>query len=134
MKIGAPQRVFQHQTPKYLNQSNPVSGTFYEVLPTTRNVRLIGIGVLVAFSEVPSDIQVRLTMSKVTLLGIKTLPADGTYYFCHFNPQGSMLYLDTVPYERERAFLLEDPSVRVQVVRTGGTVTLLRCRVLWSKL
>jgi len=123
-----------HQQDATLSQANPVSGTQYEVLATTANVRIIDILVSVTWTVQPTPLEVHITIDGRTLTLLVANPTTGTPYSPSFlniaNEQGGLsatLGLTTRP------FFLEGRSVRITAETTGGTVSNLTCRVKYAR-
>jgi len=123
----------EHQADATLSQANPVSGTKYTVLDTTKNVRLLNIIVRVTWTVQPTPLEVHITIDGQVVTFTKTDPVTITSYFPQtldaFTLPGGVL--DTVVVHR--AFLLEGRSVKVEVETTGGTVSNLSARVKYAR-
>lgn len=127
-------RVPEQQPDATLNESNPISGTKYEVLATTKNVRIIGISVQCTWTVQPTPLEVHLTIDGQTVTFTFTDPATATDYFAKNasgKPETSQELNVTEP---EQAFLREGRNVKVEAEITGGTVSNLSCRVKWAKI
>jgi len=125
----------EHQADATVNQANPVSGTEYEILPTTRNVRIIGIAAWVTWTVQPTPLEVHITIDGQTLTFAKSDPVNGTRYNLELDPglaenAGLLTIWST---ETTRAFDFEGRSVRITVETTGGTVSNLSARVKYAK-
>ena len=123
----------EHQADATLNQANPVSGTKYEVLPETKNVRIIGISVECTWTVQPTPLEVHITIDGVPILCSKTDPASAIPHFAGLNATMSGGTLDDTTYDPRRTFLLEGRSVKIEVEITGGTVSNLSARVKYAK-
>lgn len=117
-----------------LNQAAPVTGTKYEVLAETKNVRIIGIAIKVTWTVQPTPLELEVIVDGEQMLFSKTDPVTATLYY----PKPSSdrapatFYLDTVDHPLSRAFLFEGKTVTVNVETTGGTVSNLFCRVKYQ--
>ena len=127
--------VFKQQPDVALDQANPVSGTKYEVLAETKNVRLISVTAICTWTVQPTPIEIHITI-------------DGQVHTHYFNdPESAKPYY--VDYAQEhitsasqvlggaaakRAFLRECRSVKVEAEITGGTVSNLSARVKYAKI
>lgn len=128
--------VFQHQADAVISQANPVSTTLYEVLATTKNVRIIGIGAVLTWATTqPNPLEILVTIDGVTVIFNKQNPVTATSYYARIiDPITDIQYIDaTIP---QFAFLLEGRSVKVEVRVTWATTqpTPLVCRVKWAKI
>ena len=126
----------EHQADEVLTQANPVSGTLYEVLATTKNVRVISIGTNITWGVTqPTPLEIVVTVDGQTVIFSKTNPVSATAYEAAFESDGGTQlsnYNVAVPM---RAFLLEGRSVRIQVRITWAVTqpTPLRVRVVYAK-
>jgi hypothetical protein len=140
MTFSLPEKktVPEHQADAYLSQNNPVSGTWYTVLDTTKNVRIISMNAKITWATTqPTPLEIRVTVDgNVLTFGIGNPVSDGDY-MAKITPQfgeGGQ-YLDVAEGVTYRAFLLEGRSVKVEVRITWATTqpTPLRCRVKYAK-
>jgi hypothetical protein len=128
-----------HQADATLSQANPVSTTLYEVLPTTRNVRLYSIATMITWAVTqPTPLEVVVTIDGVSYVFAQTNPVSATNYYALISPENSeatqfMITSDETAVRR--AFMLEGRSVRVQVRVTWAVTqpTPLVCRVRYAK-
>jgi len=128
----------EHQPDAYLSQANPVSGTKYVVLDTTKNVRIISLEAKITWATTqPTPLKVHLTIDGEALRYYVNDPVSGTLYYAYpvpdQIPQGQGL--GTTPYSRQKAFLLEGRSVKVEAEIIWATTqpTPLQCRVKYAK-
>jgi len=123
-----------HQADATLSQGNPVSGTEYEVLATTRNVRILGIAVKCTWTVQPSPLEIHITIDGQVLTYIKTDPVSDQNYAptpsSASAPDANILGTSLMQY---RAFLLEGRSIAVTAEITGGTVSNLSARVKYAR-
>lgn len=120
-----------------LDQDNPVSGTKYTILDTTKNVRIVGIAVKCTWTVQPTPLEIHVTIDGQTWKWSQADPVSNTWY----NPyiSASVAELSQIfdvgdvrqPY---RAFLLEGRNVKVEAEITGGTVSNLSGRIKWAKI
>ena len=140
---GEPQerigRVFEQQADATLNQANPVSGTKYEVLATSKRVRLIGISVQCTWTVQPTPLEIHITIDGQTVTFTFTDPVTATDYIAFNIPNAA----ETAQGLKARAeandltappFLREGRTVKVEAEITGGTVSNLSARVKWGKI
>ena len=126
-------KIPKHQPNALLTQANPVSGTKYTVLDTTRNVRIIGIGAQCVWTAQPTPLEIWVTVDGQTLRFYKTDPATAVWYAAREHDlatEDSSLSGTLAAI----AFLLEGRSVKVEAEITGGTVSNLNARVKWAKI
>jgi len=137
--LGASDFFFEQQPDAVISQANPVSTQLYEVLPTTKNVRIISIVPKITWAVTqPTPLEVVLTIDGQTITFGKANPVTATDYSARWDESAAETgqRLDTVhlwtPY---RAFLIEGRTVRVQVCVTWAVTqpTPLVCRVKYAK-
>lgn len=129
----------ERQADAVLPKANPVSGTKYTVLDTTKNVRLKGIGVAVTWATTqPTPLEVHVTIDGQTLTFKQTDPVSATYYMPIMSPhkdatEQEMSVSGSAQYYK--AFLMEGRSVKVEVEITWAVTqpTPLVCRVKYAK-
>jgi len=119
----------EHQADATLSQANPVSGTKYTVLDTTKNVRIISVSVQCTWTVQPTPIEVHITIDGVSITVGFTDPVSATSYF--FVNDRSSLCVFTA--NRAQAFQLEGRSVKIEAEITGGTVSNLSATVKYAK-
>lgn len=122
----------EHQADATLDQTNPVSGTKYEIIPETEYVRIIGIAVKSTWT-VQDTIDCHITIDGVTITASKGNNTSNTYYYPLMLPSVAGFSFQTWAYGRIGAFLLEGRSVKVEAESTGGTVSNLSARVKWAR-
>ena len=107
-------KVFKHQADATIDQANPVSGTWYTVLDTTKNVRLIGISCRTGKTTpgTVSNLNIQVTIDGQVLPAGAVDPTANTVYNIT-NPSAPDLRLTTS--DRSSSFLLEGRSVKVEV-------------------
>lgn len=133
LRRAAPE-VFVDQDDAYLDQANPVSGTKYAVLDTTKNVKIYAIFVYVVWTVQPL-VEVHVTIDGKVTTFTKADCITATAYYAKKNSataetdQG----LDTTDYIVYSSYLKEGQSVKVEAESTGGTVSSLKCRVKYAK-
>ena len=128
-------RVFKHQPDAVLSQTDPVSGTWYTVLDTTKNVRVILADARVTWTVQPTPLEIRITIDGEVIPWSQADPESLADYFTVWIKQGyhdQLLAIATAPLSV--AFLLEGRSVKVEARITGGTVSNLSARVKWAKM
>ena len=128
----------KHQADAVLSQANPVSGTKYTVLDTTKNVRIISISVKCTWTVQPTPLQVHVTIDGQTITYSKTDPVSASNYAPSIgsgtSPIGQLLSdAGSIAYNIMRSFLLEGRSVKIECEITAGTVSNLTARVKYVK-
>jgi hypothetical protein len=115
-----------HQAIALLAQAAAVQNTWYTVLDTTLNCRVIGV--CVAMSVAIETLQMRITIDGNILSGEQAAAVVGTIYhgiLLQTNLAQNLTMTSTVPLTR--SFLLEGRSVKVEVRKTtavgAGTLT-----------
>lgn len=128
-------KVAKHQADATLSQANPVSGTKYEVLATTKNVRIISITGYVEWTVQPTPLEAHITIDGQALRATKIDPVTATTYYTEISAGGTLTFVfTTTDHAHSRAFLFEGRNVKIEVEVTGGTVSLLEARVKYGKL
>lgn len=122
---------FAHQADAVLAQAAPVQNTWYTVLNTTTNVRIIRIYANVALAN--ETVQGQITIDGVTVAIPAAVFVAGTGYFVRwaFDLTDS-LYWDV--NEKYVAFLIEGKSVKVEIRKTTANgVGTLTCKVGYAR-
>jgi len=127
-----------HPVPEYqadavLSQANPVSGTKYVVLATTKNARIMSIHIVCTWTVQPTPLEVHLTIDGLTITGGFVNPVSTTSYYARHSALAQSLYISTADPSAYMAFLMEGRSIKVEVEITGGTVSNLSARVKYAK-
>jgi len=127
--------ILEHQADATLDQANPGSGTEYEVLATTRNVRIISIAIRYTWTVQPTPLQIHITIDGNTVTYSFTDPVTNRWYIAIRRPEfaedsGILAYITT---GTDIAFLLEGRSIRITAEITGGTVSNLSARVKYGR-
>lgn len=131
----APAQVFQLQADATLSQNTPASGTKYEVLATTPNVRVASITVTTTSTTTATNLEAHVTIDGNSLVYATTNPTTTTVYHARHaaaNPEATQQLNAT--QLRDRPYILEGRSVKVEAEATGGTVSNLTCRVKYYKI
>ena len=124
------------QADAVLSQANPVSGTLYTVLDTTRNVRIISIGAKITWATTqPTPLEVVVTIDGVTLTFSVANPVSATPYIPCWYPDAETDMVINAAVFQGRSFFVEGRSVKVQVRVTWATTqpTPLSCRVKYAQ-
>lgn len=125
--------VFEHQAEATLNQANPVSGTKYTVLDTTKNVRALGMSGEVTWSVDTTSLEIHLTIDG-NAYAPSVDPTSGTIYVVYLDESHAtaVFLLSSSAQSPNRAFLLECRSLKVEAESTGGTADPLEANVIYS--
>jgi len=132
--VRAEPTIFKHQADATLDQASPVSGTKYEVLATTKNVRIIGISAVCTWTVQPDPLEVHVTIDGQLLSFHFTDPVSTTPYFAYLDANRTAINQAMDSSVGKEAFLLEGRSVKVEAEITGGTVSNLSARVKYAKI
>jgi len=126
-----------HQTALARAEATPISNTLYEVLPTTRNVRLIGVAALSTWAVTqPTPLEVIIEIDGVTLTFSQINPITATWYSCSMYSPSNVAegLMTTTDYCIQRSFLLEGRTIRVQArIIWAITQPTLSCRVKYAR-
>jgi len=138
MTFSLPEKktVPEHQADAVLSQDNPVSETWYTVLNTTKNVRLLSLYANITWAVTqPTPLEVRVTIDGQTETFSVSNPVSGTDYVGVLGYASASYLINTLAEQRSRAFLLEGRSVKVEARITWATTqpTPLVCRVKYAK-
>ena len=134
VKIGLkPQVPPERQPDAVLNQPNPVSGTRYPVLDTTGNVRITGIHVWVTWTGQPTPLEIWVTLSGKTERFFVSNPASDTEQIARWGGQVCPDNTLAAVALTDRAFLIEDRSIKIEAEISGGVVSNLSVRVKWAR-
>lgn len=120
----------------FLSQNAPADDTYYTVLSTTLNVRVISIEADVTWTVQPTSLTVCITVDGQTTAHIMANPVSGTAYYAITNPQAAANNQPLDPTSSSATHekpLLEGRSVKIEFKRVGGTVSNIFCRVKYAK-
>ena len=116
-----------------LNQATPGTGTKYEVLAETRNVRIIGITIVCTWTVQPTPLECWVTVDDEQIRFRVDNPISATQYRCEHNLSGAPTSQSlTAGYIALLPFLCEGKKVKVEAEITAGTVSNLGCRVKYQ--
>jgi hypothetical protein len=117
---------FQLMPDALLVQAAPVQNTWYTVLDTVANCRLIGLGIGIA--TVGEDLEVKITVDGRTIIGTGTAVEGAEYQaMIHTHDTGTVLVFSST--EAPRSFIIEGRSIKVEIRKTtaNGAGNLLGC-------
>lgn len=139
MSLDEKTSVWTRQVDAVLSQASPVSGTKYTVLATTKNVRIRSIVAQVTWSGQPNPLEVHLTIDGIPFTVTQTNPVSATPYALAQSVAADFLaaaagVFVTVYSAVNVPIQYEGKSVKVEVETTGGTVSLLECRVKYARM
>lgn len=120
-----------NQADALLSQANPVSGTWYTVLDTTSNVRIIQITGYCTWTVQVTDLNFRVTADGKVMTFTNSNPVSDTWYNANFVNYTPFVLLTADASFRN--FLLEAKSVKVEAMRTGGTCSAMVCNVVYAR-
>jgi len=121
-----------------ISQANPVSGTKYTVLDTTRNVRVYGISAKITWATTqPTPLEVHGTIDGRTVKWSQGNPVSGTWYYGYVFSAlalNAQVFTTTV-IETTNSIVFDARSVKIEAEITWATTqpTPLLCRVLYAK-
>lgn len=126
------------QVDAFLTITNPVSGTKYEVLPTTELVRIRNIAIRSTHTVTQALAEVHVTVDGISYSQVQNATSNTWYLSSSNRPQSPGLFNWLTQLDhRDSAFLFEGRSVKIEMEVTeaidAGTITDLRCRVKWAK-
>lgn len=129
-------KVPKQQADATLSQTNPVSGTKYTVLDTTKNVRVRSIAVKCTWSVQPTPLEIHITRDGQAIIHSIVNPVSNTWYECViYSNYGELNQLLVAATSANRVIpLCEGRSVKVEAEITGGTVSDLSARMKYAKL
>ena len=138
---GAVVQMLQQQADAEISQANPVSATLYEVLATTKNVKIISMMVYITWAVTqPTPLEIVVTVDGKTLIFSQANPVSGTWYtpvIAVYDGDALQIMANSVSVGSQQAFENSSGrSVRVQVRVTWATTqpTPLVCRVKYAKI
>jgi len=131
----------EHQPDAVLSQANPVSGTKYTVLDTTKNIRIISIMAKITWATTqPSPLEVHITIDGQTLSFHKNNPVSAATYLVSNTPtqpenSQALQEANGSIEDSDKAFIYEGRSVKIEAEITWATTqpTPLVCRVKYAK-
>lgn len=133
-KAGPP-RLAVIQADAVINQANPVSGTKYLLLDTTKNVRVNSLFAKVTWTVQPTPLELHLLIDGQVILISQANPATATNYYPYWIPDASgMAFTITIADMGRKAFYFECKSLKVEAETTGGTVSNLSARLKYNLL
>jgi hypothetical protein len=130
---------FQHQADAAISQANPVSGTLYEVLPATENVRIISILARIDWETTQPEIWVKITIDGTVILHYSVAAVSAIAQAVLRSYAVDEAWQPLAPLGGEEAnrpaFIYEGRNVKVEayVVWAVTQPTPLVCRVKWAK-
>lgn len=136
---GSPNKVFVQQADAAISQANPVSTTLYEVLATTKNVRVLSLFAKVTWAvNQPTPLEAVVTIDGQTIsYGIDNPVSATNYFACAYGAGAEANQsLNVNDHSADRAFILEGRSVRIQarITFAAGAPTPLVCRVKYARI
>jgi len=129
-------KTFSFQAPVAKDQDDPVDGTEYTVLDTTKHVRIVSIYAKCTWTVQVTTLTVTVTVDGHEFTYSKGNPETATDYFANISektPDPSAGYLDATGQANERAFLIGGKNVKVTIKRDGGTCQNVYCLIKYDK-
>jgi len=126
----------KHQPDAVLNQANPVSGTKYTVLDTTRLVKITAIAVRVIWTVQPTPLEIHITIDGITINHSIANPVTNTWYFPIVqpaNPETAQTMTTAFTGATYAQPTYEANSIKIEAETTGGTVQSMEARVKYAK-
>ena len=112
----------EHKPGAYLNQSSPVQNTWYTVLDTTRNVRIIHIGYRV--NTTGETLEMRLTLDGNVFSNTINATAGSWYYVALDSLSTTSLHINIASEMMpNRTFLAEARSAKLEIRKTTASGT-----------
>lgn len=123
----------EHQALVSQQQTNPVSGTQYELLPETELIRIITVGLRCTNSVTPT-LECHITVDGNVLTFTKANATSNQWQTpaVDYNQTEAGQPLITGTGQRVRQFIFEARSASITVEVTGGTVTDLRSNIYYA--
>ena len=132
------QELYQHQPDATLDQANPVSGTKYTILDTTKKVRVFSIVVQCTWTVQPTPLEAYLTIDGTEYPASQTDPVSTQSYYpvytCLAPNVSSIMIAIGTEAQRYGNLMLDARSIKIEAEITGGTVSNLSGRVKYAKL
>lgn len=122
-------------TDAYLNQSNPVSETWYPVVDA-KNVMVFTVNAVLTWAVTqPDPLEIKLTVDGVARTVSFTNPVNDTWYAVAQDGRNGFLRLIAWAGAQYSGFLFMGRSVKVEVRVTWAVTqpTPLKCRVCYQK-
>lgn len=129
----------EHQPDVDINQANPGSGVWYEVLPITSNVRIISIAAKITGAATTFDwLEAVVSIDAQALIFRVAPPVSGTQYFASLASEmtNMLQVLETTDRcAQGKAFLVEGRKIGVSAAVKWSIAqpTPLVCRVKYAK-
>lgn len=117
-----------------INQVNPISGTEYEVMATSKHVEILLMSAHVVWTLQPTPLEIHIYINGVkAITHTRGNPATATEYYANSQPESPLLsqtFTGTLPIIAKLWPRIE--TIRVTAEITGGTVQNLYCRFLYG--
>jgi len=123
----------KHQADVVFSQANPLSGTKYTVLNTTKNVRILGIQLVCTWTVQPNPLECHITIDGQLLRAVRADPVSATKYYVEERMSSSNPCTTSTDLTGNKPFIYEGRNVKIEVEVTGGTVSNLSALVKYAK-
>jgi len=124
--------IFGHMPDATISQSNPTSGTKYTILNTTKNARILGVGVKCTWTVQPTALKIHLTIDGQNSTAATVNPINNTWYMIYWSEPYANPDLGSSIQMHRRAFFVEGISIKIEAEITEGTVSELSARVKYA--
>lgn len=126
-----PQYVFQQKAE--VNQANPVSGTQYSLLPTTRNVRVLGLEASCTWTVQPNPLEMHMTVDGKAVKFSQGNPVSTTLYrpLVELAKALNAMNCSGTAYHVYSLRQWDCAELKVDVEVTGGTVQSLDADLIY---
>lgn len=135
-KISPLSNVFQLQAEAVLNQAGAVQNTWYTILDTTLNARIVRLNV--ACTVANETVQVRLTVDGQTITSNDALTAGTTYNIVWVENAAAgtvNLTVTTTAATMSTSFLIEGRSIKIEIRKTTAAgASALLAKAIYGKM
>lgn len=132
-RLRSTAKVPELQANATLSQANPVSGTKYTVLTTSKNVRWLGYESHITWTVQPNPLEIHQTVDDIAKTGSVNNPVSGTSYYVTIRSYTDAPVLSTTDMLPSAPFIFECRSLKIEAEITGGTVQSLTANVRYQK-
>lgn len=115
---------------------NPASGVKTEVLPTSKNVKILSIATRITWTVQPTPLEVHGIIDGIPFLWSVPNPASATWYYAKFVASDSEIGQLLTPTEVTAAVdqHITARSAKIEVEATGGTFSRVQCVVKYEQI
>lgn len=123
---GQPLQIWEYQAPAVLNQAAPVQNTWYTLLDTTSNCRILEV--VVNVEDANETLEVKITIDGETIQADDLAATHSTDYYAYIYNSGvtRLDYVKLIAYATEmpaakNAFMIEGRSIKIEIRKTTAT-------------